>query len=163
MKRQLLTNSPNNCSACGAPLKCEKDSPLITCSYCGQQFILDSEVFGQLKKLSDQSVNNKRIKTIEERPKKKEERSPKDIILDEIIRMEGFDPSDKSLPFSRITSTVNEDQVKLRHTSGVISAIYNKSRSNNIWIKQNLSSIEWRKIGLYLLIVVVVIFIGSAL
>ena len=145
MKRQLLTNSPNNCSACGAPLKCEKDSPLITCSYCGQQFILDSEVFGQLKKLSDQSVNNKRIKTIEERPKKKEERSPKDIILDEIIRMEGFDPSDKSLPFSRITSTVNEDQVKLRHTSGVISAIYNKSRSNNSWIKKDISSIGWRK------------------
>ena len=57
MKRQLLNNIPDNCSStCGGQFELEKDSPLSTFSFCGQQFILDSEVFGELKKLSDQSV-----------------------------------------------------------------------------------------------------------
>ena len=54
--------------------------------------------------------------------------------------MEGFDPSEASIPYTRITSivSINEDQVKLRDISGSIIAIYNQSLLTNLWFKKVL-------------------------
>ena len=51
MKRQLLHYVPSNCTTCGAPFDWGKQSRLVTCSYCGQKFIIDSEVFDEINNI----------------------------------------------------------------------------------------------------------------